>query len=109
MAGDKAIVNAEDALQSIRSGMSNEALMEKYRVRREVLKASSESWWPLAKLIAQNLNHGDARFASRAGFILLAITFITARWKKLRRRKLISLSRKSLPSGKNTNTIFARS
>ncbi len=39
MLGEKAVVNAEDALQSIRSGMSNEDLMEKYRVSRRGLES----------------------------------------------------------------------
>jgi hypothetical protein len=36
---EKAIVNAEDAVQSIRSGMSDQALMEKYELSQKGLKS----------------------------------------------------------------------
>jgi hypothetical protein len=39
MLEDKAIVNAEDAVRSIRSGMTNEALMEKYEISQKGLES----------------------------------------------------------------------
>jgi hypothetical protein len=36
---DKAIVNAEDAVRSIRSGMTDEALMEKYEISQKGLES----------------------------------------------------------------------
>ncbi len=39
MLDDKAIVNAEDAVRSIRSGMNDEALMEKYEISRKGLRS----------------------------------------------------------------------
>ena len=39
MLEDKAIVNAEDAVRSIRSGMTDEALMEKYEISQKGLES----------------------------------------------------------------------
>ena len=39
MLEDKAIVNAEDAVRSIRSGMTDEALMEKYELSQKGLES----------------------------------------------------------------------
>jgi hypothetical protein len=66
---EKAIVNAEDAVQSIRSGMSDEALMEKYELSQKGLQSLFRKL-VAAGVIEQSVLNGRRSSLHRPSWIL---------------------------------------